>query len=58
MHPQLGERLPQFILWSTELPLALGHIPACVEHSQAAHPICHDTLAAILCREKVWALCF
>lgn len=52
MHPQLGERLPQFILQSRELHLGLGYIPACVEHSQAAHPICHDTVAAIPCREN------
>lgn len=49
MHPQLGERLPQLILWSTELRLGLGYIPASVEHSQGCtsylswHSCCHTS---------------
>ena len=46
MHPQVGERLPQLVLWNTVLHLGLGCTPACGKHNQTVYPISHATIVA------------
>lgn len=46
MHPQVGKRLPQLILWNTALRLGLGYTPAHSKHNQAVHPVSRAALVA------------
>lgn len=54
MHPQLRERLTQFILWSTEL-----HVGLCSMSTARLHILfVMILLQSHFAEKKVWALCF